>query len=347
MEMQQQDDTVKSYPTVEINLDGDDTKYITSLSTILVATIQEAKDRISQMEYIFCSQLYPKFQTKARSMQDIYGEAKQAAEAIWREKENDLLQKIEKLKHDKEEAVAENQSLKVEMSELSGKLRVQQLRVDELGRLDKMVQGLEEELKLKGAEFAKVKLETGELQKKLKAKDADLLEKEELLIDLEKEKEQRIAKLKYLEDTIMGFDEEMLQKRTGEAQEQRKLSIELHLDRSEANKNKPQLKGHEEKKWLRNEVKVKDLHRCLVQSRSQTVNLESGLLEKYSNLVQKHKSLISQHIYLLRKHGYTSDNMLPQSRSIQQEHSSRVEENQIEKLCKNLPPLYCYIKCSN
>ncbi|KAL2349008.1 hypothetical protein Fmac_003008 [Flemingia macrophylla] len=34
-------------------------------STILVASsIQEAKDRISQIEYVFCSQLYPDFLSK-------------------------------------------------------------------------------------------------------------------------------------------------------------------------------------------------------------------------------------------------------------------------------------------
>ncbi|KAF7836000.1 protein gamma response 1 [Senna tora] len=43
-------------------VDGDDEKLVSGLSTVLVASIQEAKDRISQIEFIFCSQLYPHFQ---------------------------------------------------------------------------------------------------------------------------------------------------------------------------------------------------------------------------------------------------------------------------------------------
>ncbi|XP_047177188.1 protein gamma response 1 [Vigna umbellata] len=37
------------------------------LSTILVASIQDAKDRIAQIEYVFCSQLYPQFKSDAAS----------------------------------------------------------------------------------------------------------------------------------------------------------------------------------------------------------------------------------------------------------------------------------------
>ncbi|XP_057458076.1 protein gamma response 1 [Lotus japonicus] len=43
-----------------------DEKLISGLSTILVASIQEARDRISQIEYVFCSQIYPHFQSTSK-----------------------------------------------------------------------------------------------------------------------------------------------------------------------------------------------------------------------------------------------------------------------------------------
>ncbi|KAJ3707915.1 hypothetical protein LUZ61_011620 [Rhynchospora tenuis] len=69
---------------------SDDFKYICSLSTILVATIQEVKDRVSQIELIFCSQLFPKFQSNLKSFQ--------RSEEVWKERETNLLGQIEELK---------------------------------------------------------------------------------------------------------------------------------------------------------------------------------------------------------------------------------------------------------
>nr|KAF3321396.1 protein gamma response 1 [Carex littledalei] len=69
---------------------SDDFKYICSLSTILVATIQEVKDRVSQIELIFCSQLFPKFQSNSKSFQKKQEE--------WKERETNLLSLIGELK---------------------------------------------------------------------------------------------------------------------------------------------------------------------------------------------------------------------------------------------------------
>ncbi|CAJ1978162.1 unnamed protein product [Sphenostylis stenocarpa] len=44
-----------------------DANLVASLSTILVASIQDTKDRIAQIEYVFCSQLYPQFKSDAAS----------------------------------------------------------------------------------------------------------------------------------------------------------------------------------------------------------------------------------------------------------------------------------------
>ncbi|KAJ3679038.1 hypothetical protein LUZ60_017049 [Juncus effusus] len=80
-------------PKIEIfTPKSDDLKYICSLSTILVATIQEVKDRVSQIELIFCSQLFPKFQSNSKSFLKKQDE--------WKEREGILLGQIEELKCD-------------------------------------------------------------------------------------------------------------------------------------------------------------------------------------------------------------------------------------------------------
>ncbi|KAL2326470.1 hypothetical protein Fmac_025528 [Flemingia macrophylla] len=58
-------------PKIGFGIPGD----VTGLSTILVASIQEAKDRISQIEYVFCSQLYPDFLSKRRRINQLEREA--------------------------------------------------------------------------------------------------------------------------------------------------------------------------------------------------------------------------------------------------------------------------------
>ncbi|XP_038701121.1 protein gamma response 1-like [Tripterygium wilfordii] len=117
-------------------------KYVSGLSTILVATIQEAKDRISQIEYIFCSQLFPNFQSKSKTLVKIYSEARKAAKDKWKEKERDLLLQIERLHLEKQQAFEEKEALILEKiktlgdqeqkSNLLMRLKSQQLRIDEL-----------------------------------------------------------------------------------------------------------------------------------------------------------------------------------------------------------------------
>ncbi|XP_024029191.1 protein gamma response 1 [Morus notabilis] len=65
------EEQLQNSPKLGSPTENDDLKYVSGLSTILVATIQEAKDRISQIEYIFCSQLYPNFQSKTKLMQKV------------------------------------------------------------------------------------------------------------------------------------------------------------------------------------------------------------------------------------------------------------------------------------
>ncbi|XP_058744133.1 protein gamma response 1 [Vicia villosa] len=73
--MDEKDTLVESVPHTRSPLSSppplpsvaDDEKIVSGLSTILVASIQEAKDKISQLEYVFCSQLYPHFQSTSKN----------------------------------------------------------------------------------------------------------------------------------------------------------------------------------------------------------------------------------------------------------------------------------------
>ena len=89
-------------------------KCVLGLRTTLVATIEEAKDRISQIERIFCSQTFPTFQLKSANLQNFFPEGKKARENASKEKENDLILPIERLQRKKRQALEENQSLKLE-----------------------------------------------------------------------------------------------------------------------------------------------------------------------------------------------------------------------------------------
>ncbi|KAL5760490.1 hypothetical protein ACOSQ2_019328 [Xanthoceras sorbifolium] len=172
--------------------DNFDAKYISGLSTILVATIQEAKDRISQIEYIFCSQIYPNFQPKSKSLQKIYSEARKVAEDAWKEKENDLLLEIKQLQLEKHQTFEENRSLKLDkakpakvqdekMSQLLAQLDSQQIKINEL----------EQELMQKSKEVDEGMVLQNKLLHLVQSKASVLAEKEKQL----KDHEEKISKL--------------------------------------------------------------------------------------------------------------------------------------------------------
>ncbi|KAI3498594.1 hypothetical protein L1887_34371 [Cichorium endivia] len=133
------------------HVDGTDTEYISGLSTLLAATIQETKESVSQIEYLFCKQLFPDFQSKLKK---IYTEAKKAAEDEWKKRENDLMVQVKVLQSEKQKFFEENQFLKMENSKVK--------KVS--GSSSRHGNDLEEELKRKNKEIA----EKRELQQSLR-----------------------------------------------------------------------------------------------------------------------------------------------------------------------------------
>ncbi|XP_012065533.1 protein gamma response 1 isoform X2 [Jatropha curcas] len=391
-------------PKLGCPVDSEDVKYVTRLSTILVATIQEAKDRISQIEYIFCSQLYSNLQTKSKSLQNIYLEAKKEAEESWKEKEKDLLLQIERLQLEKQEVLEENRCLKLEQDKSLGDLdektksfllkeRKQQTRIDkleeEVGRKSKEVdKGMELQHKLlelvqtksslimdkvkqvheyeertnellakvKSLE-KKVEVLQGELKQKTE-KLADILSNElaadcrQSIIRLQKEKEQLVGKVKFLEENISELQKKLLEK-TEEIEEGRTLQAELlqqiDMNKLEILKQKQQFEESEnEKRQLLEKVndlegKINELKENLNRSSKEAVGKDSyeELLQqikfkdsqllaekkKRRDLFDMYKRLKSQYNFLCTKCGLTEENMLSKIKLEDESGSVAHEQN--------------------
>ncbi|KAL5225992.1 hypothetical protein ABZP36_012631 [Zizania latifolia] len=167
----------------------DDFKYISGLSTILVATIQEVKDRVSQMEFIFCSQLFPHFQAKSKLLRGQLADAVKAAKDEWREREAGLVSQLEELSSGKRHAEEKLLQLGSSLEEMKGKLadveqlvashevEKQQLRCrleKEMGK-DKLIRRLETEIAEKAADVLRERDAHQRLLQQVEMKDKDLL----------------------------------------------------------------------------------------------------------------------------------------------------------------------------
>ncbi|CAK7330847.1 unnamed protein product [Dovyalis caffra] len=204
-------------------LETGDVKHVSGLSTILVATIQEAKDRISQIEYIFCNQLYPNFQTKSKSLQKIYLDA----EGAWKERETDLLEQIEKLRVEKQEVVEENKLLKIGKEKLVGEpnekanvllavLRNRESRIDEL----------EQEVMKKSKEVDEGMELHNKLLQLLQTKAAMIVDKGRELKRNEEKTNEVLVKAKSLEKNVEELQEEV-RKKTEKVAEKTELANSL------------------------------------------------------------------------------------------------------------------------
>lgn len=272
-------------PKLGNSIDSDDAKYVSGLSTILVATIQEAKDRISQIEYIFCSQLFPNFQLKSKSLQKIFTEAKKAAEDAQIEKEKDLKLQIERLQLERQRALEENHTLKLEMempskeqeektNELLAKIRNQQLRIDELVR----------KLKEKSGEVD----EGMELQNKLiqmvQSKDTTILNMKKQLNEYEEKTNELPAKVNSLEEKIDKLQEELGRKNVSVAEG--KLLQENLFKKIESLASEIVANEH---KLIDNEKEKKFLHDKLVHTEDIASELQKELRRKSSEVEERRK----------------------------------------------------------
>lgn len=413
---------LQNSPQLGSPTDSDDVKYVSGLSTILVATIQEAKDRISQIEYIFCSQLFPNFQSKTKLLQKIYSEARRAAEAEWKEQEKELLLQIERLKIEMQQTLEQNQSLKLEnerntkeegdkMFGLVARLESQQLKVDELelnlrekskevdegmklqnkllqlihsksseivdkgkqlkeeeektnvllaklSHLERKIDEFQEELRQKTEEVAKGNELRTNLFKKIESRDLEIMNYEQQLCDLEKEKATMTAKLEVLEENFCEFQKEL----GGQAKEVEGKRAQKHLCQ-ETNLNSSEMlklleESEKEKKLLREKIngleeKVKELQ---VDFRGKTNEMTKGMdlyqksleqiesktsellaeKKKRRDVIEAYKRLKSQYNFLCTKFGVTRESMLCQHKLQDESDSLRYDQNQMTSPGKDL-----------
>lgn len=179
---------------------ADDFKYICGLSTILVATIQEVKDRVSQMEFIFCSQLFPHIQAKSKLLH-----ARHADDSSWRKREAGLASQLEELSSGKRRAENRLQQLEASLEEMKGRLadtarlaaehdaeknqllgRLEELNRGKRGAEDRLQQ-LETSLEVMKADAARLAAEHGAERKRLLARLEDETNKEEVIHRLQRE----------------------------------------------------------------------------------------------------------------------------------------------------------------
>ncbi|GER32383.1 GAMMA RESPONSE 1 family protein [Striga asiatica] len=232
---------MESNPKKPVNpADISDAKYVSGLSTILVATIQEAKERISQIEYIYCSQLFPKFQLSSQSLQEVYSEAREAAESAYKQKEEDLLLQIEKLQYQKHHVLEENQSLKAEKEKFTDMERRSRNRIEEL----------HEELKQQTMEANEVREAHQNLQKLLESKSSLLHSYEVTIRELEDRNAEHLQMQKKLEFGTEELRQELMNK-SKEVDEVMELQNKLlQMNQTKSNlivQKDSQLKEYEEK----------------------------------------------------------------------------------------------------
>lgn len=256
-------------------VDAIEAKYISGLSAVMVATIQEAKDRISQIEYIFCSQLFPNFQSKSKAFEKVYSDARLAASDAWKEKEKDLLSQIEELKVENLGLIKDKEKLSEENDKLiSMPLRLKSLedyiahlkrkwksRSEEVGNSVELHTGLFQVLQLKGTdvlgqdevkmllsevkslkeELSKKTLVTENLLKKVEHLSTEASESERKLSSCEDQKQRLTTRLQVFEENV-GRLEEMVRQKTDELEV---LQGKLNLTEKEMLDCKQKIADHE------------------------------------------------------------------------------------------------------
>ncbi|CAN1827650.1 Protein gamma response 1 [Linum perenne] len=332
-------------------VDHDDVKYVSRLSTILVATIEEAKDRISQIEYIFCNQLYPNVQSKYKNSQEVYLEAKKQAEEGWKEKEIDLLLRIEKLEREKQGTAVENQSLKLEKDKLMAELKNMMKSIAESGNEQGRISLLEEKLASKSAEVDEGVEMSNRLIRMVQTKSTMIVEQSKQLKEYEEKSNSLVRKVEGLEGKVESLVKEtgsgvfkstiVNEEKFAEAEvEKMKLKEELRcmeekineLERNLNDKTREveqedervkqkfivQIRDLEEKvKELQNNSSRTDNETKLEQLLKQIQAKDAELLdekEKKRDLIDAYKRLKSQYNYLREKCGLISENVLHQTK---------------------------------
>ncbi|KAJ8748815.1 hypothetical protein K2173_011372 [Erythroxylum novogranatense] len=263
---------------LESSLDNGDEKYVYELSTVLVGTIQDAKDRISQIEYIFCNQLYPIFLSKSKRLQNFCSEAKKQTDDIWRRKENDLLLQIQKLELQMKQVIEENHYLKIGKEKLPEDIRIHQIIIDEherklLNKSKEVDEGIDLQVKL---------------QNMVQTKDSLIVEKEKQLKEHEDAETRLLAKVESLEREIEELQHSLRRERETVADKEEKgQNLVRHLNKMIS------YLGDSGAKLTEREKQNEELVRKLESAEENVSHLQAELKKKIEEL-DKGKALQTQ-----------------------------------------------------
>uniref|UniRef100_A0A8R7TTH1 DNA endonuclease activator Ctp1 C-terminal domain-containing protein n=1 Tax=Triticum urartu TaxID=4572 RepID=A0A8R7TTH1_TRIUA len=284
---------------------ADDFKYITGMSTILVATIQEVKDRVSQMEFIFCSQIFPHFQAKSKLLHARLADstATREAEDEWRQREAGLLSQLEELNRGKRRAEDRLLQLESSLEEMRGMLvNADRLAAEHDAEKKHLLGRLEEEMK-KDEVIWRLEREIGE-------KDAEMsreeMKKDEVIRRLEREIEEKAA--------------EISRERGRLEEEMEKDEVIRRLEREIGEKSAEISREREAHQRLRQQLELKDKDLLLEQN-------------KFNHATTQYKHLKSEHNYLLGKIAEMEGSKIDQNEGskIDQNEGSRIDLNEGSK----------------
>ncbi|XP_037411930.1 protein gamma response 1-like [Triticum dicoccoides] len=289
---------------------ADDFKYITGMSTILVATIQEVKDRVSQMEFIFCSQIFPHFQAKSKILHARLADstATREAEDEWRQKEAGLLSQLEELNRGKRRAEDRLLQLESSLEEMRGMLvnadrlaaehdaEKKQLlgRLEEEMKKDEVIHRLEREIGEKDAEMSRVR---GRLEEEMK--------KDEVIRRLQREigeKDSEISRVRWRLEEEMKKDEVI--RRLEREIEEKAAAISRERGALEEEMKKDEVIRRLEREMGEKAAEIsreREAHQRLLQQlelKDKDILLEQN---KFNHATTQYKHLKSEHNYLLGK----------------------------------------------
>lgn len=196
------DDLVRTLKFDDLS-EFDDLKFISSLSTILVASIQEVKDRVSQIEFVFCSQLFPGFQTTSRALQKKLADTRKLAEEEWKEKERALLQQVKELQTERQQFQEEVQQLNNALEQTKTRLMSAEQSVDR-HELEKVVLLTRLECLMRNEDMY-TKLKTQFDQKKGELSEAKKMQKK-LSEEIELNNQKLLNEQAKTKDLLVEFD---------------------------------------------------------------------------------------------------------------------------------------------
>ncbi|CAA7019243.1 unnamed protein product [Microthlaspi erraticum] len=311
---------------VDETVDGIEAKYVSGLSAVMVATIQEAKDRISQIEYIFCSQLFPNFQSKSKTFEKVYSEARLAASNAWNEREKALLSEIEELKLENQRVNSENLKSKNRSDQVQNSIElhhslVSVLKVkgsdvlsrDGINMILSEVKSLKVKAEFLQEELSKKALVTENLLKKVEHLSTEAADSERKLSSSEEEKQRLTTRLLVFEENV-GRLEELHRQKNDELEV---LQCKLNLTEKEMLECKQKIADHEkELDGMHMQVKhgsyLPELEALRRQSEEKSFELAMEIKKRKDSLTA-YKKLKSQYNFLCKKFGLTTDSALNQS----------------------------------